>query len=298
MRRAFILCMFLCLNSTAGLCNTEFFPPLQPVDAQPTKDYTSNITSAADPFATPQNNDYSNISKIEQSLYGRNYADQNIASRLSRIEKSLFNSTYQNSPSSQRIDNIIMNFNQINQYPNISKNGLSKMEAKVLGQSYPLNSPQRRIERLEDQIFGAEQSGKLDSRYEALKVAIKNYGANNFYPPSVNTTQSGWKGFGGNFSNPFWNGGTITGFTPPITPYQTSYGYNNRYNPDYNQTYKSGYRQKYNQGYNSTRGCVGLGGYGSSGDIDSSSQSAFGDRFHQGFQNFSSGTGTGVTILD
>lgn len=282
MKRVLILCLFLSLSTMAGKCNTPYFTPLQPITQGSDNDITSNLQ----PSINKQNIDYSNISKIEQSLYGRTFADENIAARLSRLERSLFNRTYQNSSNLQRIDNIIMNYNQINQYPNISKNGLSKIEAKVLGQTYSLNSPKRRIERLEEQIFGAEQSGNLETRYEALKTATKNYGANNFYPTPSKMKQR----LGSNLYNPFWNGGTITGLTPPITPnplmYPTAYGYNN-----------NTYNRNHNSNYNPYGG-MDLGGFGGGSSYGGSVQSPWGTRVYDGFRNFGTGMGTGVTILD
>lgn len=281
MKRALILCLFLIMSENLGECATTLFPPLQPLQSMNSEDsiqnYSSNISSLADPFANPaptQNINYSDVNRIEQSLFGHTFANQNISMRLSRIEKTLFTTTYPNSSNIQRIDNIISNFNQMNKYPNISKNELSKMESRILGQSFSQSNAETRIERLEQQIFGAVQSGDLNSRYETLKLAAKTYNKNTIYSPDniAQATRGGWKGMIGDLGNSFL-GGTMTGFTPPINPYNGTYnnGYN-RYN-NYNS-----YANPYTSGYGMYKGYRTNHGY------------------YDGFKDYSSGTG--VTILD
>lgn len=276
MKRALILCLFLFISETCADCAVTFFPPLQPIGAgNPIQNY-NNITSNADPFVNPAGMNYQDINRIEHSLFGRTFENQNISSRLSRIERSLFTTTYPNSSNAQRIDNIISNFNQLNRYPNISRNALTKIEAKVLNQSFPQNSTERRIERLEQKIFGAVQSGDIDSRYEALLTAAKNYNANPvnpYYPTPVAT--NGWKGILGNLGNSLM-GGSMTGFTPPIDPY------NNFGN---------------NTGTNPYAGLGGLGGGGSGIYRDYGTNNGLGGySHHSSYSGY--GSGTGVTILD
>lgn len=271
MKHALFLCLLLAIGTLPGRCTTTYFPPLQPIDtANPIQDYNSNITSLPDPFVSPNNINYPDINRIEQTLYGQTFQNQNISIRLTRIEKSLFSTTYPNSSSAQRIDNIISNFNQINKYPNISKNELTRLESRILNQTFAQNNPERRIERLEQQIFGAVQSGDYSSRYEALKMAAKTYNKNNIYSPN-NFPQTGWKGIAANLGNSF-AGGTMTGFTPPITPYYNTNqnAYNNRITP-----FASGYGMY--KGYGVNRGLNGF---------------SYGDSF----SNY--GSGAGVTILD
>lgn len=270
MKRILILCLFVLMSSGKGFCTTTVFPPLQPVNqVDQVENYSNNITNLPDPFVKSQNSDYSDLNKIEQTLFGKTYSNQNISSRLSRIEKSLFSTTYPSASSAQRIDNIISNFNQINKYPNISKGELSKLETKVLSQSFPQNNPERRIERLEQQIFGAVQSGDFNSRYEALKMAsktyLKNHNFNNNY--ANNVQQNGLQGLMGNWGN----AGVMTGFTPPINPYNFSNNYNGYANPSMSGGYNN---------YRGSRTDRGLGGF------------SYRDVFT------SSGTGSGVTMLD
>ena len=309
MRRTLILCLFLIISETSGQCATTLFPPLQPMGSNTAvQNYSSNITSLADPFVNPTNvttPNYSDINKIEQALFGKTFANQDISVRLSRIEKSLFTTTYPNATSDQRIDNIISNFNQINKFPNISQSVLSKMESKVLNQTYPQNGPERRIERLEEKMLGAVQSGDLSARYEALKVASRTY--NNTNTANV-PAQGRWKGLTQSLSSAF-SDGDMTGFTPPIgafpsnfidlgssnsgiTGSYTSYnngnanpfsrvgnGYNN-YNP-YSNSYSNPYGNRY-------------GAYRNNGLRNGGSNPGYG--YYDGSRSF--GSGAGVTILD
>lgn len=276
MKRTLILCLFLVLSETSGICATTFFPPLQPLGNNSMQDYNNSITSVPDPFARPVNSSYPDVSRIEQSLFGRTFENENISLRLSRIEKSMFSTTYSGSSDSQRIDNIISNFNQINKYPNISQNELSRLESRIFSQNFAQDNPQRRIERLEQQLFGAIQSGSLISRYEAIKMAAKSYNRNNLYN-SGGIMQGGWKGLAANLGSSML-GGTMTGFTPPINPYSNyNYGANGLNN--YYNTYANPYSG--NSGiYRGMRTNRGLGGYS----------------YHDCFNDF--GTGTGVSILD
>lgn len=269
MRRVFIICLFLLCVESKAHCASNIFQPLQPIDGMNgIQNYSSNINGVTDAFMNTPNANYSDVSQIEQSLFGRTYATQSIPARLSRIEKSLFTTTYPNSTIAQRIDNIILNFNQLNKYPNISKHILSKLETKILNQDYPQNSPERRIERLEQQLFGATQSGNVDARYQTILAASKNYRRpNQDYLDPI--SQGGWKNIAGAIGSSLL-GGSMTGFTPPINPYYDNYNNNyNNYNNSYN-SYPSGYGAY--QGYRSNHG------------------------YSDSFKNYSSGTG--VTILD
>ncbi|MEI8129349.1 MAG: hypothetical protein WCG95_06995 [bacterium] len=270
MRQILTLCFFLLLSKASAECASIIFPPLQPIgEGSGIQNYSSNIAGATNPFITPAGTNYSDISQIEQTLFGRIYENQTISARLSRIERSLFTTTYPNSTNSQRIDNIILNFNQLNKYPNISKNVLSGIESQILNQDYPQNSPERRIERLEQQLFGATQSGEIDTRYKALMAASKGYKKNNQNYSDLMMPQAGWKNIAGVIGNSLL-GGTMTGFTPPINPYYDNYNNNyNNYNNRYN-SYPSGYGAY--QGYRSNHG------------------------YSDNFKNYSNGTG--VTILD
>lgn len=314
MKRALIVCLFLLISGKSAMAATPYFPPLQPMDT-PSEilNNRSNITSNPDPFVktppsetnittNPTPNNYSNISKLEQTLFNRTFAEQNITIRLSRLEKKLFNTTYPNANSNKRIDNIISNCNQAMKYPNISKNVLSDLEEKVFGQKFPQNGPVRRIERLEQQVFGAVQSGDINARYDTLRMAVKAYNDNKYANTdstamprrTVRNVGLGTRGWG---SNTFM-GGRMTGFTPPINPFadpfldnNNNFGSSSFENNDYNN---SNYTP--NAYYNPRKSAyrtIGSGGYGNSNSYSDSL-----GRTYQGSRNTNTQTGVGVTILD
>ncbi len=301
MKRTLVICLFILMSEISGNCATTLFPPLQPVNgANEAKNYTgNNVTSFPDPFATANNNaNYPNITKIEQSLFGHTYENQSISARLSRIEKSLFSKTFQDASAMQRIDNIISNYNQINKYPNISQNALSKLEKQVFNQNFSQNNAQRRIERLEEQLLGAVQSGDMDARFETLKIAAKAYKnqqKDEFFPNSG----SGWQGLGNSM-----RGGTLTGFTPSISPFSNNTNRFNNYNrfnnnsnvlsqqthTNYSNPYMRAYENPYSSYTSPTSNYYTTGGYGTNQGIRTN------HGYYDGFSDFSSGTG--VTILD
>lgn len=272
MKRAIVALLLFLFSATTVKSETNLFPPLQPIKDS-TQNYSEQNISQPNEETEYYNNDKNNnnisnntnLSKIEYTLFGQTYEEQNISTRLSRIEKSLFSRTFTNTPYGQRIDNIISNFNQVNKYPDISKNELNRLETKVFNQNFVQMTSEARVERLEEKMFGAAQSGNLKTRLENLKTAVRyQNNNNNNYPPIVN---SGWKGIGARFGNSFW-GGTMTGFTPPIGPAYSNYG---------NDPFMN----------------LGGGNYGMNGGYRTNTGNF---REYGGFSNV--GTGAGVTILD
>lgn len=114
-----------------------------------------------------------------------------------------------------------------NVYQNIPAKALSRLEAQMFNQSFNTLSPQNRIERLEQKLFGAVQTGDLDTRYRALQMAARNYRQAN---APVQIAQN--IGGGGILRNILGGlttnmGGVMTGFTPPMGSYCNPYPYNN-----------------------------------------------------------------------
>jgi len=325
MKRKLILCLFLAMTSSAGFCATGLFPPLQPL--QPIG--KSNVTSLADPYVkdtyAQENVNYPKINQIEQALYGKIYTKQDVLLRVSRLEKSIFSATYPNLGLSQRVDNILANFNQMNQLPNISKNTLSKLESKVFKRNFAHEDVETRVEQLEQQVFGATQSGDLTPRVAALKAAVPSYKANqdelsDFQDP-FRAQPRGLRGIAGAFGNMFSGGsGCMTGFTPPIDPYSTNFangysntsGYNNPFGGGFygnntlssNNLYGNGYNNRNYGNLGGLNGGNGYNNYGSFADMSSpngysqssGTRSNRGYRYQDGVQNY--GSQTGVTILD
>lgn len=183
--------------------------------------------------------------------------------------------TYDNNPVTTLIDPFVTpaqpNYNYQNQnaYQNIPVAALSRLENKLLSQNFPGYSTENRIERLEQKLFGAAQSGDLNTRYHALQMASRNYRQPVQYMPTQ-IAQGGWRGILGGLGNSMT--GTMTGFTPPINPYYGNYNNVNGFNNGFNNfnTYQDPYGMY--RGYRSNRG------------------------YYDRFRDF--GTGAGVTILD
>ena len=116
--------------------------------------------------------------------------------------------------------------------------GLSKIENQVFFQSYEYDTPIKRIERLEQKIFGACQNGELEDRVNLLKNASKSYKSFNrnymqdeyrdnlysqYRPPIFTGTMgSSWRNNAwSNFKNQFV--GMPTGLTPAMDPAYMDY---------------------------------------------------------------------------
>lgn len=114
--------------------------------------------------------------------------------------------------------------------------GLDRLEKQILSQNYNYDSVETRLERLENNMFGAVQSGSLQDRIELLQNASKSYKAyspnqdyaynNSYYPYRApiftGSTGSNWKNMlWGNFRNQLT--GTPTGFTPAMDPAYMDY---------------------------------------------------------------------------
>ena len=118
--------------------------------------------------------------------------------------------------------------------------GLDKIERKILSQTYEYDSYKNRIERLEQKVFGAIQSGDLQERFLTLKSVASNYKA---YNPNMNNysynthygTYSGYRPpiltgtMGGGWQNNLWSNfknqfvGMPTGITPAMDPAYMDY---------------------------------------------------------------------------
>lgn len=316
MKRALIVCLFWAISLNAGmnegLCATPMFPPLQPL--QPAGASDSGTQNLTEPFTKNPDQDsyeeqylansganYPRISEIERSLYGQNFTKQDILLRLARIEKSIFSTSYPKMTLAQRVDNIVVNFNQINDFPNISKNTLSGIETKILKKNYTQNNTEERIERLEQQIFGATQSGELASRFETIKTAAKDYNSNPYMTdynqtPFANTQKrGGWKNILGNIGSIMMGGGAMTGFTPsvidPFNNYNNGYSNNNTTSYNNNGLYSNGYNNNFNNnGLNNFASIGNPNGYGQYNGYRSN------HGYSDSFKNY--GSGSRVTILD
>ena len=64
---------------------------------------------------------------------------------------------------------------------NIDLNTLSRLENKILGRNYAYDETKSRIERIEEKMFGACQSGDIKERFNTISHAAKSYKTYNAY---------------------------------------------------------------------------------------------------------------------
>ena len=148
--------------------------------------------------------------RLYNNHYPQNYYNQQPVIYRTRIKRSEINN----------IKNVSNQFSQ-----------LEKIEKQIFNQSYEYDTPIRRVERLEQKIFGAYQEGELEERVKVLKSASKNYKAFNrdytnyendiysqYRPPLFTGTMgSSWRNNAwSNFKNQFV--GMPTGLTPAMDP--------------------------------------------------------------------------------
>lgn len=181
---------------------------------------------------------YPKITQIEKTILGKTYEHQDLDLRLNRLEKSVFNKTYPSMSYDERVNNIIVNYNT-NSSSEINLNNLSRIENKVLGRNFAFDTPKSRVERIEEKMFGAVQSGNISERFETIKHASKNYKSYAAYanqdpygtcyqnppagystPPVIST--GGIRNMLGSMGNYLW-GGYPTGYTPQMDPAYMDY---------------------------------------------------------------------------
>jgi len=245
--------------------------------------YCYTLTTYDPPATTSQTgySSYPKISQIESILFNKTYENEDIEIRLRRLEKKTCSRIFSGSDLAWRVDNVMSHIDQGLLY-NIPPKELASIEKRVLGKSYARDNLNNRLTRLEQQMLGAAQSGKPDQRYQTILTASNHY--SNFSIPSSpfeTTTIAGTKnagGFKGMLQNVFgsmFNGGYVTGYTPPIAPYGYTqpYGFNPAYGtygpniPGFNTFSPYGYDLGYGNGgitrsirtrtgyYNSHRNC-------------------------------------------
>ena len=147
----------------------------------------------------------------------------------------------------------------------VTNSGLERLERKIFQRTYNGETYEKRLDRLEQKLFGAEQSGNVDDRFITLRSAAKNYKTYNPYYDSCHDgyyansyPYGGYQaplftyGQGSNWRRTMWNNfrnyagigaGMPTGITPAMDPaymdwfeadraakneyYQTNHGYRN-----------------------------------------------------------------------
>ena len=139
--------------------------------------------------------------------------------------------------------------------------GISRLENKFFNRTYSYDTPEERISRLEQQIFGASQSGDLKKRLSTLQKAGSRMNCNtgtyynpNYYTPPI-VAGSGWKSILHSFGN-YMTGGVPTGITPQMDPAYMDYFEAERNAMKFNDGGNSGYMRTNHgwHGYNTRRG--------------------------------------------
>ncbi len=167
--------------------------------------FNIHLTSFAGEETTSQ------ISKIEENIWGFNYAKNDTSERLSRIENNVFGTVN----SKQSIENRIKKINEalgIESYEESKKEAyeidktevsginypqIDKLEYQMFSTTYKKENIYKRLERLEKKIFGSTQDGSLASRTDRLKGYIKedkivqnpNYYVQQPYTPTTEIEQ-------------------------------------------------------------------------------------------------------------
>ena len=177
-KQLLILCTLCAMISPAHAYKVTTFKPLPPLYPVPMQG-----ASQTGIHGIPQAYEsYPKITQVENILFNRNYATQDIYSRLNRIEKKLYRRSFANMSLAERMDNILSNVDQGQMY-GINSHDLAKIETKIIGQAFNNEDTESRITRLEKEMLGAMQAGNLRQRYEVIKSASKHYNA---YPMADN----------------------------------------------------------------------------------------------------------------
>lgn len=115
---------------------------------------------------------------------------------------------------------------------------LERIEYSKYGLTYPQESVSQRLQRLETDYFGMEQTGSIDSRLELLSKMSDNDRSLYKHPSVIERHVTSPKSKVRKFLENLIDTGAISGFTPPIT----NSAYNNGY---YEESTGSGYYNNY-----------------------------------------------------
>lgn len=197
----------------------------------------------------PNSASYPKISEIERLTFNKTFEDEPIEIRLSRLESKLYKKDYSQNSLAQRVETIENTLDE-KCISNKEKNTLASLEKKIFNQTYSNQSAKERVERLEKSVLGANQCGDLNSRIATLKTAsssledqsrqLANMQQYNFQNDPYRP-QNGLKNMVKNFFSPF-SGGSMTGFSPPVTssPYYQPYSaYQNPAQNMYNRAWNN-----------------------------------------------------------
>lgn len=116
---------------------------------------------------------YNTISNIELQAYGKDYENDNPVKRIERLEKTFYG-TNLNGSIDKRLSNLVnttkLNKNHTQNMKDLVM--LDLMETKYLGTSYPNDSFDIRVARLEKTVFGKNFIGDTNLRFQNLSKKI------------------------------------------------------------------------------------------------------------------------------
>ena len=127
------------------------------------------------------------LQKMEKSIWGFEYSKDDVSKRLSRIENNVFGQAYSNLSTENRIKklNEAMGFESVadskkeaweiekTEIAGINYPQIDTLEYQLFKGTYEKENIYKRLERLENKIFGSVQEGDLASRTDRLKAYIK-----------------------------------------------------------------------------------------------------------------------------
>lgn len=162
---------------------------------------TTNLPKAETPMYmnsdgslyNPQEVAYPKVTQIEQIILNKTYESEPIDIRLERLERKIFRRTFSNYSLAQRMDNLTNSVAE-SSVDVRDKRALIQLETRVFARNYNSDNTKSRVERLEQKMFGASQSGDLTLRIRNLQTAINgyrnytSYNSYNTYTPPRTTT--------------------------------------------------------------------------------------------------------------
>lgn len=128
----------------------------------------ADTVNEANPDYAQDNNSYPKISQIENKLYSKSYAGEDIYRRLDRIENTIFHQNFSSNDLATRVDNISDKV-KYSAMPGYLLNDISALEKANFNKIFRNDSPDARLERLEYHLIGAVQDGNYKNRVYQLK---------------------------------------------------------------------------------------------------------------------------------
>ena len=134
-------------------------------------------------------NNYPMITKIEQNIFQQTFEGEDIYQRLSRLERSLYKKSFDNEALSDRVDRLSAQAN-ISDFPAFLIADIERLERQNLSRTYPEESPESRLERIEYQLLGAAQSGDYEERVHRLQTISQKKSIDDYFASEPSSSYS------------------------------------------------------------------------------------------------------------